>query len=178
MVLAWLAVALGCVGIVSALTPELSSRFEIVQGILPPGVPAAARIATLAFGLGLVWLSRSLARRRRRAWTLAVVLVRYRTRFDVPSEPVAWRPAVATGCALGAAVGGALALEARGTADRASDALAAVALVLAFRALHMWLRPLSERVRQSADERRRVRELVRAYGDDSLAFFALRLRRV
>ena len=200
--LAWLAVALGCIGIVSALTPELSSRSDLVRGILPPGVPAAARVAALAFGFGLVWLSRSLAHRRRRAWQLAVALVvassvahlakgldveeasaglillaalvRYRRRFDVPSEPVAWRPALATASALGAAAGGALALEARGTADRLSDALAAVALVLAFRALHLWLRPLSQHVRQSAGERRRARELVRTYGDDSLAFFALR----
>jgi lysyl-tRNA synthetase class 2 len=200
--LACLAVAVGCIGIVSALTPELASRSELVRGILPPGVPAAARIAVLAFGFGLTWLSRSLAHRRRRAWQLAVALVvassiahlakgldveeasaglvlvaallRYRARFDVPSEPVPWRPALATACALGAAAGGALALEARGTADRVSDTLAAVALVLAFRALHLWLRPLSQRVRQSAEERCRARELVRAYGDDSLAFFALR----
>jgi lysyl-tRNA synthetase, class II len=58
--------------------------------------------------------------------------------------------------------------------DRLADTLAAVALVLAFRALHYWLRPLSERVRRSAGELREARELVRAYGDDSLAFFALR----
>jgi lysyl-tRNA synthetase class 2 len=201
-VLAWLAAAVGCIGIVSALTPELSSRSDLVRGVLPPEVPAAARVAALAFGLGLVWLSRSLAARRRRGWQLGVVLVlaiavahlakgldfeeatasllllaallRYRKRFDVPSEPMPLRPALATGFALAAAAGGALALEARGSMDRLSDVLAAAALVLAFRALHLWLRPLSERVRQSADERRGARDLVRAHGDDSLAFFALR----
>ena len=200
--LAWLAAAVGLLGIASALTPELSSRSEFVRGVLPPGIPAAARVAALAFGLGLVWLARSLAGRRRRAWQLAVALViaiavahlakgldveeatasllllaalvRYRGRFDVPSEPVPLRPALATGFALGAAAGGTLALQARGSVDRLSDTLAAVALVLAFRALHLWLRPLSQRVRQSAEERRRVRELVRTHGDDSLAFFALR----
>jgi lysyl-tRNA synthetase, class II len=184
------------------LTPELSSRSDFVRGVLPPGVPAAARVAALAFGLGLVWLSRSLAARRRRAWQLAVALVvassvahlakgldveeasvgllllaallRYRSRFDVPSEPMPLRPALATGLGLAAAAGGALALEARGSVDRLSDTLAAVALVLAFRALHLWLRPLSQRVRQSGEERRRVRELVRMYGQDSLSFFALR----
>jgi lysylphosphatidylglycerol synthetase-like protein (DUF2156 family) len=201
-VLAWLAAGIGCLGVVSALTPELASRSDLVRGVLPPGVPAAARVAALAFGLGLVWLSRSLAVRRRRAWQLAVALVvaiavahlakgldveeasasllllaalvRYRSRFDVPSEPVPLRPALATGFALAAAAGGTLALEARGSADRLSDLLAAAALVLAFRALHLWLRPLSERVRQSAGDRRHARELVRAHGDDSLAFFALR----
>jgi lysyl-tRNA synthetase class 2 len=201
-VLAWLAAGIGCLGIVSALTRELASRSDLVRGVLPPGVPAAARVAALAFGLGLVWLSRSLAARRRRAWQLAVALVvaiavahlakgldveeasasllllaalvRYRSRFDVPSEPVPLRPALATGFALAAAAGGTLALEARGSADRLSDLLAAAALVLAFRALHLWLRPLSERVRQSGGDRRHARELVRAHGDDSLAFFALR----
>ena len=47
-------------------------------------------------------------------------------------------------------------------------------LVLGFRALHLWLRPISQRVRQSAEERRLVRKLVRSHGDDSLAFFSLR----
>jgi lysyl-tRNA synthetase, class II len=200
--LAWLAAAIGCLGIASALTPELSSRVDLVRGVLPPGVPAAARVATLAFGLGLVWLSRSLAARRRRAWQLAVALVvaialahlakgldveeasasllllaallRFQNRFDVPSEPMPLRPALATAFALGAAAGGTLALEARGSADRLSDVLAAAAIVLGFRALHFWVRPLSERVLQSAGERREAGELVRAHGDDSLAFFALR----
>ena len=201
-VLAWLAAGFGLIGVVSALTPELSSRSDLVRGVLPPGVPAAARIAALAFGVGLVWLSRSLASRRRHAWQLAVLLVlaislahlakgldveeasvgllplaalvRYRRRFDVPSEPMALRPTIATGFALGSAAGVALALEARGSVDRLSDTLAAVALVLGFRALHLWLRPLSHRVRQSTEGRRRARELVRAHGHDSLAFFALR----
>ena len=32
-------------------------------------------MATLVFGIGLVWLARSLVQRRRRAWQLAVVVV-------------------------------------------------------------------------------------------------------
>src|SRR5882724_5113488 len=35
----------------------------------------AAGIVALAFGIALIWLSRSLARRRRRAWQLAVLVV-------------------------------------------------------------------------------------------------------
>src|SRR5438552_9300483 len=73
--LAWAAAAVGLVGIVSALTPEMANRSDLVRGVLPPGVPAAARVGALAFGIALVWLSRSLARRRRRAWQLAVALV-------------------------------------------------------------------------------------------------------
>jgi lysyl-tRNA synthetase class 2 len=106
---------------------------------------------------------------------LLVALIRYRRRFDVPGDPLQIRPALATGLALASATAAAVVLEAQGGAfDRAVDVLTAVALLLGFRALHLWLRPLSERVRQSADERRQVRELVRRYGDDSLAFFALR----
>ena len=60
------AALLGLVGIASALTPELANRSDFVQGVLPPGVPAAARVGALAFGIALVWLSRSLGRRRRR----------------------------------------------------------------------------------------------------------------
>lgn len=201
--LSWVAAAVGVVGIVSAVTPEMAGRYDVVRAILPPGTPHVARIAALAFGLALIWLSRSLARRRRRAWQLAVVaviavslahlakgldfeeallglvllvaLIRYRRRFDVPGDPLQIRPALATAIALASATGAAFALEARGVAfDRAADTLTAIALLLGFRALQLWLRPLSERVRQSADERRQVRELVRRHGDDSLAFFALR----
>src|SRR3954462_11113853 len=65
----------GFVGIVSALTPEAADRFQIVGGVLPPGMPEGARVVALAFGLLLVWLWRSLARRKHRAWQLAVALV-------------------------------------------------------------------------------------------------------
>src|SRR2546421_12474942 len=64
----------GLVGVVSALTPEFADRFDLVRGILPPGVPEAARVLALSLGLALIWLSRSLARRKRRAWQLAGAL--------------------------------------------------------------------------------------------------------
>ncbi|MDX6484853.1 MAG: lysyl-tRNA synthetase, class, partial [Gaiellaceae bacterium] len=63
------------IGIVSSLTKEFANRYDLVGGVLPPGVPTAARVFALAFGIALVWLSRSLARRRRRAWQLAVAVV-------------------------------------------------------------------------------------------------------
>ena len=65
----------GAIGIASALTPEFANRYDVVKGVLPPGVPTAARVFALAFGIALVWLSRSLARRKQRAWQLAVVVV-------------------------------------------------------------------------------------------------------
>src|SRR5256885_46352 len=74
LVLGWAAAAVGATGIASALTPEFADRSDFVRGVLPPGFPGAARVLALTFGLTLIWLSRSLARRRRRAWQLAVLL--------------------------------------------------------------------------------------------------------
>jgi len=202
-VLGWAAAVVGAVGVASALTPEFANRSDFVRGVLPPGVPDAARIAALTFGLGLVWLSRSLVHRRRRAWHLAVVLVlgisiahlakgldfeeacigllllvallHFRGRFNVRGDPSSVRPLLATTFALSTLAVLAVLLEQRGyEGDRLEDSLAGLGLVLAVRALYLWLRPLSERVRQSAEDRRLVRRLVRAHGEDSLAFFSLR----
>ena len=166
-------------------------------------MPGAARILALSFGLGLVWLSRLLARRRRRAWQLAVglvigislahlakgldveeatlglillvALVRYRSRFDVPGDPSSVRPLLTTFAALATLGALTFVLDRRGLeGERWEDALAAVTLVLTTRALYLWLRPVSDRIRQSADERRIARRLVRSHGEDSLAFFSLR----
>jgi len=203
-VLAWAGAGVGVVAIVSALTPALANRYDVVRGVLPGGIPSAARVVTLAFGLGLVWLSRSLAQRRRRAWQLAVVVVvglsvshlikgldfeealvtlallvalaRYRRRFDVPGDPLALGPFAATLAALAAAGGWSvwLATNPGALPDRVEDAVAAVSFLLAFRVLYLWLRPLSQRVRQSSAERRAVHDLVATYGRDSLAYFTLR----
>jgi lysyl-tRNA synthetase, class II len=197
------AALVGLVGIASALTSEFANRSDLVRGVLPPGVPGAARILALSFGLGLVWLSRLLARRRRRAWQLAVALVvgislahlakgldfeeatlglillvaliRFRARFDVPGDARSVRPLLATIAAVGALATLATVLEVRGyEADRWEDLLVGLTLVLSARAFYLWLRPVSDRIRQSADERRLARRLVQAHGNDSLAFFSLR----
>jgi lysyl-tRNA synthetase class 2 len=203
LVLGAAAAVVGIVGIASALTPEFANRLDVVRGVLPPGVPGAARILALAFGLGLVWLSRLLARRRRRAWQLAVALVagislahlakgldfeeatlglallvalvHFRDRFDIPGDPRSVRPLLATIASVGALATLATVLEVRGyEGDRWEDLLVGVTLVLTARAFYLWLRPVSDRIRQSTDERRAARQLVRAHGDDSLAFFSLR----
>jgi lysyl-tRNA synthetase class 2 len=203
-VLAWAAAGVGVVGVVSALTPEFANRYDVVRGVLPDGIPVAARIVTLAFGIALVWLARSLAQRRHRAWQLAVALVvglsvshlvkgldfeettvtlallvalaRYRRRFDVPGDPLALGPLAATLAALAAAIGWTLWLGTKPgqLPDRAEDTLAAVSFLLGFRVLYLWLRPLSQRVRQSSLERRAAHALVAEHGRDSLAYFTLR----
>jgi lysylphosphatidylglycerol synthetase-like protein (DUF2156 family) len=114
----------GVVALVSALTPELTDRADLVKSVLPPGFPELARVLALSFGLALLLLSRSLARGRRRAWTLALVavigvtvahlakgldfeesivslllvvgLLRYRSHFDAPGDPAARRPVAGT----------------------------------------------------------------------------------
>src|ERR671930_88524 len=183
---------------------ELASRSDFVRGVLPPGVPETARVLALAFGLGLVWLSRALARRKRRAWQLAVVLVaasavahlakgldveeaavhlvllgalwRYRRRFVAPGDPETIRPLVRALAAL-AAVGVFAALrisDRMAFSERIEEALGLLALALAARALYLWLRPLALRVRQTPPERRLAERLVREHGHDSLAFFSPR----
>src|SRR5262249_30089256 len=110
----------GLIGIVSALTPEFADRYDLVKGILPPGLPALARVTALAFGIALIWLARGLSRRKQRAWQLAVVVVsvsaaahlvkgldveeaavtlvllaalwRYRAEFTAPGDPAVLRP--------------------------------------------------------------------------------------
>jgi lysyl-tRNA synthetase, class II len=202
--LAWGAAAVGTIGIVSALTPEMANRLELVQGILPPGWPEAARVLTVAFGIGLIWLSRSLAKRRRRAWQLAVVavvasaaahlakgldfeeatisllllasLVRWRSRFDVPGDPASVRPLLGLATALVGmgAVVGGEELRGVEFSPRSGDALLGLGVSLGFLALYFWLRPFGHAVVQTVGERRIVRSLVDAYGSDSLSFFALR----
>ena len=201
--LAWAGATVGVISAVSALTPSIALRSDFVRGVLPPGVPSAARILAIAFGIALVWLSRSLALRRRRAWQLAVAtvaaisiahiakgldveeavaalallvaLVRYRRRFDAPGDPSASRPLAATVSVFAALGALALFLTERGTLpDPFEDTLGAFGILFAFRALRLWLRPFSVHVRQSLEERRLARRLVHEYGSDSLAFFALR----
>jgi lysyl-tRNA synthetase class 2 len=202
--LAWGAAVVGLIGIASALTPEFADRLQIVHGVLPPGLPEAARVLTVAFGIGLIWLSRSLARRRRRAWQLAVAvvvasatahlakgldfeeatisllllvaLVRWRHRFDVPGDVANVRLLLGLGAALAgiAAVAGGAELRGVDLSPRTGDALLGLGVVFGFLALYFWLRPFGHAVAQTVGERRMARALVDAYGSDSLSFFALR----
>ncbi|HEV7133066.1 MAG TPA: DUF2156 domain-containing protein [Gaiellaceae bacterium] len=202
--LAWAAAAVGAIGVVSALTPGFAHRFQIVDGVLPPGWIAAARVGSLTFGIALIWLSRSLARRRHRAWQLAVALVlasavvhlvkgldleeatvslallaallRFRRRFDVPGDPGATRPLLAVAMAVAAVGAVVVGVEVHGgeLPDRLSDLSTATGILLGFAALFLWLRPLTHVVAQTTGERRLARAIVDTYGRDSLAFFALR----
>jgi lysyl-tRNA synthetase class 2 len=203
-VLASAAALAGLIGIVSALTPEDAARFDLVRGVLPPGVPDAARVLALAFGIALVWLSRGLARRKRRAWQLSVALVlasaaahmakgldfeeasvtllllaalwRWRRSFDAPGDPEAVRPLVQVVLAAVAIapVAALRGLDGWSYSDRIEDALVVLLGALGFRALYLWLRPIAGRARQTLAERGAAERLVHERGDDSLCYFALR----
>ncbi len=195
---------MGVLGIVSALTPEMADRVHIVRGILPPGWPEAARVLTVSCAVGLIWLSRSLAKRRRRAWQLAVVvvlasavahlargldfeeatvsllllvaLVHWRRRFAVPGDPASVRPLLGVGAALVGIAAFAGGSEWRGIElpHRVGDGLLGLGVACGLLALYFWLRPFGHAVAQTVGERRMARALVDAYGSDSLSFFALR----
>jgi lysyl-tRNA synthetase, class II len=203
-VLAWAAALVGAIGIASALTPEMADRYRIVRGVLPPGFPTAARIGALAFGIVLIWLARSLAQRKRRAWQLAVAvvlasavahllkgldfeeatisllllvaLVRYRDRFDVPGDPASTRPLLVLAAVVATGIAVVLGLEIHGgeIPDRISDTFTSLGFIFGTVALWLWFRPFSQKVAQTVGERRVARALVEAYGNDSLSFFALR----
>jgi lysylphosphatidylglycerol synthetase-like protein (DUF2156 family) len=201
--LAWFATGAGILSIISALTPEMADRVDLVRGVLPPGVPDAARAIALALGLGMVWLSRGLARRKRRAWLLAVILVaasavahlakgldveesvvhllllaglyRSRRQFVAPGDPATIKPLVQVAAALAVCVPIAeiYAVDHDAFSERIEIALLILIGGLGFRALWLWLRPPSVGP-TGADERERAAELVQEHGSDSLAYFALR----
>jgi lysyl-tRNA synthetase class 2 len=192
------------VGVASALTPEFANRWDFVQGVLPPGVPEAARALALAFGIVLIWTSRGLARRRRRAWKLAVALVvasaaahlakgldfeesiatlvllaalwRWRSEFWVKGDPATrWPLAQAiAGLVAVAALIGLRVGDHMTYSERLEEGLSVIAAVLALRALYLWFRPHVYRGRQSELERAAAEEIVREEGRDSLCYFALR----
>jgi lysyl-tRNA synthetase, class II len=197
--IAWASGLAGLTAIVSAMTPEIASRSDLVQGMLPTGVPEAARVLTVSFGIVLVWLWRGLRRRKHRAWQLAVAVVlataaahlakgldfeesaislvvlaalwRWRREFGAPGDPESTWPLVRNGVALGA-VG--IVLRFFELNDRLGDALTVLAVALGARVIYLWLRPLAGRVAQSRAQRVLAEQLVADHGTDSLAYFKLR----
>ncbi|MEP6909696.1 MAG: phosphatidylglycerol lysyltransferase domain-containing protein [Actinomycetota bacterium] len=202
-VLGILSGAVGVLSIGSALTPSLANRVDLVQGVLPPGLPEIARWVALAFGLALVWLAGSLSRGKRRAWQLAVVLVAGvaiahlvkgldaeeaglslallvalvvgRKHFDVPGDPDI-RPLVLNAVALGSLLGVLFLYELHESLvpDDLINVLTATATLLSFRALYLWLRSWREDETPNAHDRARARTLVENHGSDTLAYFSLR----
>jgi lysyl-tRNA synthetase class 2 len=203
ILLAWFAAFAGVLSIVSALGPEMANRIDLVRGVLPPGVPGAARTLVLALGLGMIWLSRGLARRKRRAWWLAVAVVsasavahlakgldfeeaathlillialfRTRRQFVAPGDPTTVLPLIQVFAAIAVTVPVLLLLVYETDHDSRRIETAFLLLIggLAVRALWLWLRPHPV-VPACGDDHERATELVQEHGSDSLAYFALR----
>jgi lysyl-tRNA synthetase class 2 len=70
-----LAILVGLVNVMSALTPDLGSRAHLVRQAVPGEVPLLAHAFALPAGAALVVLGFYLTRRRRRAWWAAVVVL-------------------------------------------------------------------------------------------------------
>jgi lysylphosphatidylglycerol synthetase-like protein (DUF2156 family) len=202
-VLAVATALVGAISIVSALTPALASRSELIRGALPEGAMQFAGAVTIVFGVALLWLSFALARRKRRAWQLAVILMlgtavshlvkgldfeettaslvvlgallAYRRSFTVEGRPDSVRPLLYTGLGLGLAVG-VLSTGAAGVfslPERVSEAFALLTGAFVFYALYLWFRPLAG-LYDSAPARADAERIVAETGCDTLSFFALR----
>jgi lysyl-tRNA synthetase class 2 len=67
-----LMVVVGLLNLVSTLTPDLDSRARLLRNTFPDEIPRLAHAFALPAGVALVVLGFYLARRRRRAWLVAV----------------------------------------------------------------------------------------------------------
>jgi lysyl-tRNA synthetase class 2 len=200
--LAAAAAAVGLVSIVSAVTPSFGRRIDLVEWMLPVWAPRIATAAAFLLGLLLLRLAPALARGRRSAWQLTVAisasaaaahlakgldfeessaslvllaaLLRYRASFCIRSA-ASGRRLVPTVSALAATCAALLAFGFRlPVPDLVEDTVAGLALLLAGRAVLLWVRPLGHTVKQTAAERLQAARLVRLHGRDSLSFFSLR----
>jgi lysylphosphatidylglycerol synthetase-like protein (DUF2156 family)/UDP-2,3-diacylglucosamine pyrophosphatase LpxH len=189
--------AVGLVNLVSALTPPLRARLDGVRAVLPLGVPHAAAQLVALSGLSLLLLAGGLRRGQRRAWRIAVgllaasaaghiakgldleeanlalglagYLVLHRRSFPARSQPVSIPTAL-----LAAGAGALLAAAVPHRADAPLGAVLHVAAVgLAAGAGWLFFRPVEGR-RMPEGGLERARAIVRAYGGDTLAYFALR----
>ena len=68
-----LAVA-GVVNLLSAITPPLRGRFDVLRDLIPISVGQAASAVVAAFGIAMLLLGRGVRRGQRHAWTLAVII--------------------------------------------------------------------------------------------------------
>ena len=201
LVAGWLAAGVGLLNLASALTAELPERLRALQPLVPHELVLTAHAVALSAGVGLVVIARHLALRRRRALHLALALLLgagaldLLKGLDVEEAAASWALAALLWWGrdafvvrhdpkgLPAAAGRAAAL----TAASATTALAAVALSYSADWLPLALGLLgagtlaaaaSELFRPLRDDGRRdaasARQLVRAYGSDTLSFFKLR----
>ena len=175
----------GLMDLLSAITPPLAGRIDLLRDVVPTTVEEAATALVAAAGIALLLLSRGVRRGQRHAWALAiavaaasamlhivkgldveeaavtVALVAYllytRKAFRAAADRASLSRALGT-----AAVGGATALVAHTTALLWLPGIVAGWLVF---------RPVLARRHRDLE---RTRTIVRRHGTDTLAYFALR----
>lgn len=69
----------GVVSLLSAASPALHERLQLVTDVLPRVFPAAATTGTLAAGVALMLLAKGLRQGKQRAWLLATMLTAFAT---------------------------------------------------------------------------------------------------
>ncbi len=73
--LAVAAFAVGGVLLISAVTPGVAERLDTLEDFLPIGVIEASHLASVAAGIALLFLARGLARRRRDAFNVTLIVL-------------------------------------------------------------------------------------------------------
>jgi lysyl-tRNA synthetase class 2 len=230
LLLAWGVAAAGAIGLVDALLPVHDRT--LLSGLAPDAVRPVTSALVGPLALALLVVARGLARRKRHAWQVSLVLlggssvlhvlhgfntgavvttlllvalVAQRHVFDAPGDPASRRRLVVRTClvaagillygaaavwlnrlALDQPVSAALALRdtaaaavgarvvGRGFGDWFSLSVFMAALAGGAWVLSGWTAPWRHRVRQEARERALARDLVAAWGEDTLAPFVLR----
>jgi phosphatidylglycerol lysyltransferase len=66
---------MGCINLISAVQPALRNRVEILHSIIPLEILHGSRITSALAGFGLIILANGLSRRKRTAWTVALVFL-------------------------------------------------------------------------------------------------------
>ena len=64
----------GLMNLMSAITPPLAGRFDVLRDVVPSTVEQAASALVAVFGIALLLLSRGVRRGQRHAWVLAVAV--------------------------------------------------------------------------------------------------------
>jgi lysyl-tRNA synthetase class 2 len=235
LVLAWFVAAAGALGILDAILPQRSHA--LIGELAPTRVYPVTSSLVAPLGLALLLAARGLARRKRRAWQVSIVLLAgltalhllhsfnygaiatglvalallaRRSTFDVPGDPKArpWLLLRAAVVVVGIYAYAAAALwlnrvmadqpytfafvvretsaalvglRLHGSAHLGDDfatwfplSIFLAGLAGAVWLLLGWLAPWRHRVRQEARERELARDLVAAWGVDTLAPFVLR----
>ncbi len=200
--LAFAVTATGLINILSALTPLMRDRLEVVGEAFTPEVAHLARGATALLGVALILLSRGIARHRRLAYRtalvllavsafthvlkgldieeavvalgVAVLLLRSSSLFDAPTPPHRWRTTVVMVVTI-IPIGLTGPLAVTGGFGRWFPASITVLGFVALIAIAVAvLAPVTEGAVAPASERDRIRRLANRGDGDTLDPFALR----